>query len=92
MLKKIEESVLKIRADSWRLDEDFPGQKEDYFRTKVVELGMSLLTALVSEAAEGSLEEIDYIDSQIASKLVNRMAMQAHAKLQRKQLMEKFHG
>lgn len=85
---KISEEMKELKEDTKDLEEDFPGQNREYFHQKTIEAAVSLADRVILEASDGSVEETDYLTSEVAFKFVEKVNMARRSALSRKQLME----
>lgn len=88
----IELLVESIKEQYSGFEEDFPGQAKERVRERAVEIAVSIVQKIAMETSEGSAEETDYLESAIATKLVEKVHGRLWSRLVSYDLKERLDG
>jgi len=83
-----EQLVNMLVQQAMEMDEDYPGKRKEYVRLKSIEIAVELADRVIIAASDGSVEETDYLTSQVALKFSEKIANALTSKLLRKMMNE----
>jgi KTSC domain len=76
-------------ADDLDFEEDWLGQKTEYKRQKAVERAVSAADRIILDASDGTVEETNFLTSQVAQKFAEKVNMAMAHELRKKELLER---
>ena len=82
---------LSYKFDEPNVEEDYPGQMNEYRRQKVVEAAMSAIHHILDEGSDGSVEEADFLYSVLAVKLIESNHGRVQSRMLRHDLEQRHH-
>ena len=83
--------ALKTKIEEAKdIEEDYPGQINEYRRQLIVEAAMEAADEMIMECSDGSVEETDYLTSVVAVKWAEKVRCAVTSKLLRSQLMKEI--
>lgn len=87
----IDEALKSELEEIELLHEEYPGQKDQARRDKIVELVVDLADRVIMEGSSGETEETDYLTARVASRFVEKVQGRAWAQLARADLERRGH-
>lgn len=83
---EIIKQVEKIIEAAEQIEENFPGERDDYRRQRIVKLAVQTADSIIM-ASPGSTEELDFLTAEVAEAFLQKVSASIRSKLQRKELM-----
>jgi hypothetical protein len=71
------------------MTEDYPGQENERRREKLVYNAVTAGDRILMDGSDGSVEELDALTAEVASKWADKARMAAQARLRSKDMMER---
>lgn len=63
----------EIRDNAEQMEEDFPGQRKEYVRTKAIEVAVSLADEVIMDAAAGDVEELNLMTACVSGAFLEKL-------------------
>jgi hypothetical protein len=82
-------SVKEIIKQAEQIEEDWAGERREYIRSKALQLAMDAADAIILEASDGSVEETNYLTSEIATRFAKKVNSALWSGLMKKELLER---
>lgn len=87
---QIKRIIDSIRQRATEVDEDYPGQSNEYIQQEVIRLAVGLVDDVVIEASDGTVEQTDLLTTEIMYKLVEQVLSARRFAVRRKALEERI--
>jgi len=82
-------TVRRIFEEASYLEEDYPTQRRQYIREKLIEAAIREADLIIMDGADGSVEELNWLTSAVALRFAEKVHIANQAQLQIKEVIDR---